>query len=65
MLTSETHFTKKIYFKIPNYNLFHTMHSDGTAHGGSAILIKSNIKHHEYSAFSSEHIQAIAIEVED
>lgn len=41
------------------------MHPDGTAHGGSAILIKSNIKHHEYSAFSSDHIQATAIEIED
>jgi len=41
------------------------MHLDGIAYGSSAILIKSSIKHHEYSAFRTEHIQATAIVVED
>ena len=41
MLISETHFTKRSYFKIPNYAICDTQHPDGTAHGGTAILVKT------------------------
>jgi len=41
MLISETHFTTRSYFKIPHYAIYNTQHSDGTAHGGTAILIKT------------------------
>lgn len=41
------------------------MHPDGTAHGDSAILIKTSIKHHEHSIFNNKYIQASAIEIED
>jgi exonuclease III len=40
LLISETHFTTKNYFRIPQYKLCYTNHPDGTAHGGTAILIK-------------------------
>jgi hypothetical protein len=40
MLISETHFTTKSYIKIPNYTVYDTQHPDGTAHGGTAIIIK-------------------------
>lgn len=33
ILISETHFTSKSYLRIPNYNIYHTNHPDGTAHG--------------------------------
>jgi exonuclease III len=39
MLISETHFTTRIYIKIPNYTIYDTQHSDGTAHGGNTIII--------------------------
>ena len=45
LLASETHFTRKRHFVIPAYSLYNTNHPDGTAHGGSAILIKSSIRH--------------------
>ena len=35
MLISETHFTTRGYFKIPNYAIYDTQHPDGTAHGGN------------------------------
>jgi exonuclease III len=44
MLISETHFTTSRYFKIPNYAIYDTQHPDGTAYGGTAILIKNGIK---------------------
>lgn len=65
MLISETHFTSKSYFKIPEYNLYHTMHPDGKAYGGSAILIKANIKHYQCQSFCKDFIQATNIVVYD
>lgn len=56
MLISETHFTKKSHIKIFGYSVYHTMHPDGTAHGGSAIIIRSNIKHHVTNAYHTEQI---------
>ncbi|OAD57925.1 RNA-directed DNA polymerase from mobile element jockey, partial [Eufriesea mexicana] len=35
LLVSETHFTEKTYFKIPQYRLHHTNHPDNTAHAGT------------------------------
>ena len=41
LLISETHFTSKNHFTIPGYDLCCTNHPYGTAHGGTAILIKA------------------------
>lgn len=41
------------------------MHPDGTAHGGSAILIRNNIKHHEAESYKTQEIQATSIVIED
>jgi exonuclease III len=40
LLFSETHFTTTHYFRLTRYKLYYTNHPDGTAHGGTAILIK-------------------------
>lgn len=63
LLISETHFTQKTHFKIPNYNTYNTNHPDGTAHGGTAILIKSSIKHYELPKYQKDLIQSTAIKV--
>lgn len=65
MLISETHFTDMSYFKIPSFSLYQCNHPDNTAHGGSAILIKNNVKHYELPPYSFDHIQASSIVVED
>jgi len=39
------------------------MHLDGTAHGGTAIFIKNNIKYHKSPR--QKHIQVINIGVKD
>ena len=41
------------------------MHPDGTAHGGSAILIKNNIKHQEGQNFRTKELQATNVVIED
>jgi hypothetical protein len=35
MLITETFFTKRSYFTIPNYTIYDTQHPDGTAHEGT------------------------------
>lgn len=60
MLISETHFTKKHYIKIPHYIAHHTMHPDDT-HGGTAILIKNNIRHNEAEKYKKDFLQATTI----
>ena len=41
------------------------MHPDGTAHGGSAILIKSRVHHYEGTHFCTQQIQSTNIVIED
>lgn len=65
MLISETHFTINSHINIHNYNIYHTLHPDGKAHGGTAVIIKIKIKHYETDNFQHEHIQATSIVVED
>lgn len=65
MLISETHYTSKNYLKIPNYTTYHTQHPDGTAHGGTAVIIKSTLKHHEKEKYTKDYLQATTITIED
>lgn len=62
---SETHFTAKSYINIPNFNAYHTTYPDGTAHGGTAILIRSKIRHFLTTPFGEEQLQATSVIVED
>jgi len=45
LLISESHLTNNSCCKIPGYTTYQCNHPDGTSHAGSAILLKSNIKH--------------------
>lgn len=63
LLVSESHFTDRSFIKIPHYNIYHAQHPDGTAHGGSAIIIRSSIVHHELPAYQTDFLQATIIQV--
>ena len=56
MLISETHFTMKSHIKIHNYTIYDTQHPDGTAHGGTAVIIKNGIRHHLHGHYNLEHL---------
>lgn len=62
-LISETHFTKQSYIKINNFNLYHAIHPDNKARGGSAILIKNNIKHHEETKIETSEFQVTIVNI--
>lgn len=48
---SLSHFNAEIYSTISNYNMYNTNHTDGTANGDTAILIKQSIKHYQLKKF--------------
>jgi len=62
---SKTHFTNKSYCRIPGYTLYHTIHPDSKAYGGTALIIRSNIKYYEIGKFQREFLQATSIVGED
>lgn len=62
-LISETHFNKQSFIKLKGYKIYHTTHPSNTSRGGSAVIIKENIKHHEDSKYQTNEIQATVIQV--
>jgi exonuclease III len=65
LLASENHFTNRSYITIPNYNIHYSNHPDETAHGGTAVIIKQNVKHYVTAEYRHENIQATSIGTED
>jgi exonuclease III len=46
LLISESHTTEQSVIKIPYYTIYYANHPDGTAHAGSALIIKLQLKHY-------------------
>lgn len=65
MLISKTHFTARSYLRIPQYEIYSTRHPDGTAHGGTAVIIRSASKHHVCRNFQTEYLQATNVSIDD
>jgi hypothetical protein len=65
MLITEMHFTEKSYLKLPNYAAYHTNHPARTVRGGTAMIIKNCIKHHQLNSYSQDFLQATSVSVED
>ena len=67
LLVSETHFTNRSYITIPNYNVrvYYTNQPDETAHGGTAVIIRENIKHYVRAEYRYENTEAPSIVIED
>jgi len=52
-LVSETHFTKQFYLKFRGYKVYHNIHPENSANGGSTVIIKENIHHHEETKYET------------
>ena len=63
LLISETHFTPRNHFTIPGYDLCYNNQPDGTAHGGTAILIKTTIAYYEQLKYSETVIHDTSVRV--
>lgn len=64
LLVSESHATEQTFIKIPYYTVYFANHPDGTAHAGSAVVIKSTIKHHILESHITNKIQATILKLE-
>ena len=64
LLISESHSTERTVIKIPYYTVYHANHPDGTAHGGSAIIIKSTLKHYVLQPYITNKIQSTILKLE-
>jgi len=63
LVISETHFTNKNHYTIPGYDICYPCHPDGTAHGGTAIIIKNTLEYYERPKYAEPTIQATSITV--
>lgn len=62
-LIAETHLTNSTFVNFANYQTYCTNHPQNNARGGSAIIIKSNIKHHEEANISLNEFQITTVSV--
>jgi hypothetical protein len=63
LLISESHATNRTVIKIPNYMVYYANHPDERGHGGSAIIVKSSLKHHQLQPYTTDKIQSAKIEI--
>ena len=63
LLVSETQFTPKSYMKIPYYTIYDIKHLSGKAHGGTAVIIRNDIKH-LHSKVNKKYIQTTTVTVQ-
>lgn len=65
LLVSEAYLTMNHNFAIKNYCTYATFHPDGTAHAGTAVIVRRSIKHDILQEFKTAHLQATSIMVYD
>jgi hypothetical protein len=61
---AETHLTNQSCIKIKGYEVHHTVQTQNTARGGTAVLVKDNMVHHEEAKYATDEIQATAVTIE-
>ena len=64
LLISESHATNRTVIKIPNYTVYYANHPDGRGHGGSAIIIKNSLRHHELNPYITDKIQSAKVKIQ-
>ena len=60
-LISETHFTRESYLKLRGFEVYHTVHPSNCARGGSAVIVKTGLVHHEDVKIEKEEFQVTSI----
>lgn len=64
LLVSETHATSRTAIKIPCHTVYLSNHPDGTAHGGSAVIVNNKIPHYEWISYQTAKIQSTSIKIQ-
>jgi exonuclease III len=58
---SETHFTRESYLKLRGFEVYHTVHPSNCARGGSAVIVKTGLSHHEDVKIDKEEFQVTSV----
>jgi exonuclease III len=64
VLISESHTTEQSVIKIPYYTIYYSHHPDGAARVGSALIMKSQVKHYVVEPYITNKIQSTVIKLE-
>jgi hypothetical protein len=64
LLVLESHATEHTFVKMSHYTIHYANHPDGTAQAGSAIIIKSTLKHYVLEPFVTNRIQGTILRLE-
>lgn len=62
-LISETRLTPRSYITFKNYTTYRTDHPSGNSHGGTAVIVRKNIKHYALNPYKTDKIQATMIKL--
>jgi len=62
-LISESHTTDYTTIKFPHYSVYCAHHPDGTAHAGSALIIRSALDHYALVPYTTNQIQSIVVHI--
>jgi hypothetical protein len=62
---SEMHFTEKNILNLSKYTVHHTNYPAGSVRGGTAIIIKNFMKHHQLQTYSQDFLHATSVSMED
>ena len=52
-----------VFHRLPHHTIYYTHHPDGTAHAGSAIIIKTTLKHFILEPYITNKIQSTIIKI--
>jgi exonuclease III len=63
-LISETHLTKEFRSRINGYKIYHTIRPDKIGKGGSAMIIKENIKHYQEANLETCQMQVTTVSIQ-
>ena len=50
--------------KISYYTIYDTKHPSGKAHGGTAVIVRNDIKHYLHSQVNKEYLQSTTVTVQ-
>ncbi|KAL4084338.1 hypothetical protein QTP88_028162 [Uroleucon formosanum] len=62
-MISETHLTQKNFLNIQDYEALRADHPDGSAHGGTVLLVSRRIPHSPFPHHTSDKLQIIATSI--
>ena len=62
-LKTETHFTRESYIRQRGFDVYRAMHLNNCVRGGSVVIIKKEISHHEDVMIEKAELQVTSVKI--